>query len=89
MTFEPLTDVRSEALRLLSGGLYVLTTCTDETIHAAAISWVSQVSFQPPLVLAALRRNSHLAHAVRQAAASRSISSPPIRKNWPADSSRT
>jgi flavin reductase (DIM6/NTAB) family NADH-FMN oxidoreductase RutF len=36
-------------------------------IHAATISWASQVSFQPPLVMVALRRNSHLAQAVRKA----------------------
>jgi flavin reductase (DIM6/NTAB) family NADH-FMN oxidoreductase RutF len=59
-------DVRTEALRLLSNGLYVLTTCSQEAIHAATVSWITQVSFQPPLVLLALRRNSHLAHAVRK-----------------------
>jgi len=61
------TDVRSDALRLLTNGLYVLTTCLENTIHSAAVAWVSQVSAQPPLVLVALRRNSHLAHAVRKA----------------------
>jgi flavin reductase (DIM6/NTAB) family NADH-FMN oxidoreductase RutF len=61
------TDVRSDALQLLSNGLYVLTACVADTIHAAAVSWVSQVSFEPPLVLVAVRRNSHLAHAVRRA----------------------
>jgi flavin reductase (DIM6/NTAB) family NADH-FMN oxidoreductase RutF len=61
------TDVRNDALRLLTNGLYVLTTCLEETIHSAAVTWVSQVSAQPPLVLIALRRNSHLAHAVRKA----------------------
>jgi flavin reductase (DIM6/NTAB) family NADH-FMN oxidoreductase RutF len=30
------------------------------------VSWVSQVSIAPPLVLVALRRNSHLAQAVRK-----------------------
>ncbi len=63
----PATDVRSDALRLLSNGLYVLTACLSDTIHAATVSWVSQVSFQPPLVMIALQRNSHLAHAVRKA----------------------
>jgi len=63
---EAVTDVRGDALRLLSSGLYVLTACSAETIHAAAVSWVTQVSFQPPLVLMALRRNSHLAQAVRK-----------------------
>jgi flavin reductase (DIM6/NTAB) family NADH-FMN oxidoreductase RutF len=63
----PGTDVRGDALRLLSSGLYVLTACLADTVHAAAVSWVSQVSFEPPLVLVALRRNSHLAHTVRKA----------------------
>ena len=62
----PSTDVRSDAMRLLSNGLYVLTACLSDTIHAATISWVSQVSFEPPLVMVALQRNSHLAHAVRK-----------------------
>jgi flavin reductase (DIM6/NTAB) family NADH-FMN oxidoreductase RutF len=66
MTPEAVTDVRGDALRLLSSGLYVLTACAADTIHAAAVSWVSQVSFQPPLVSVALRRNSHLAQAVRK-----------------------
>jgi len=61
------TDVRNDALRLLTNGLYVLTTCLEDSIHSAAVTWVSQVSVQPPLVLIALRRNSHLAHAVRKA----------------------
>ncbi len=67
MTLEPPTDVRVEALRLLSGGLFVLTSCAEETVHAAAVSWVSQASAEPALVLVALRRNSHLAQAVRNA----------------------
>ena len=61
------TDVRNDALRLLSNGLYVLTACHGETVHAASVSWVSQVSFEPPLVMVALKRNSHLAHAVGKA----------------------
>lgn len=61
------TDVRSDALRLLSNGLYVLTTCVEDTLHSATVSWVTQVSVEPTLVLVALRRNSRLAQAVRQA----------------------
>ncbi len=63
----PPSDVRSEALKLLSNGVYVLTTCGPEAVHAAAVTWVSQVSFSPPMVLVALRRNSYLAQAVRKA----------------------
>lgn len=61
------SDVRNDALRLLSNGLYVLTAYTGDTVHAAAVSWVSQVSFGPPLVMVALRRNTRLAGTVRRA----------------------
>lgn len=60
-------DVRSEALRLMSNGVYVLTTAAGDTLHAAAVTWASQVSFQPALLMVALRRNSYLAQAVRKA----------------------
>ncbi len=68
MSPEPATtDVRTEALNLLSNGVYVLTAATADTLHAATVTWAVQVSFQPALVLVALRRNSHLAQAVRKA----------------------
>lgn len=68
MTPEPATtDVRTEALHLLSNGVYVLTAATVDMLHAATVTWAVQVSFQPALVLVALRRNSHLAQAVRKA----------------------
>ena len=66
MTVESTTDVRDDALRLLSNGLYVLTTALDDMIHAAAVSWITQASFQPPLVLTALRGNSRLAQTVQK-----------------------
>jgi flavin reductase (DIM6/NTAB) family NADH-FMN oxidoreductase RutF len=61
------SDVRTEALHLLSNGIYVLTAAAADTFHAATVTWAVQVSFQPALVLVALRRNSHLAQAVRKA----------------------
>lgn len=63
----PANDVRTEALNFLSNGVYVLTAATADTVHAATVTWASQVSFQPALVMVALRRNSHLAQAVRKA----------------------
>jgi flavin reductase (DIM6/NTAB) family NADH-FMN oxidoreductase RutF len=68
MNPEPATsDVRTEALNLLSNGVYVLTAASGDQLHAATVTWAVQVSFQPALVLVALRRNSHLAQAVRKA----------------------
>lgn len=63
----PISDVRNDALRLLSNGLYVLTSCDGDRISAVTVSWVTQVSFQPLLILVALRRNSHVIRAARAA----------------------
>lgn len=67
MALDSPPDVRTDALHLLSNGIYVLTACVGETMHVAAVTWVTQVSFRPPLVLVALQRNSRLAEAVRKA----------------------
>ena len=67
MALETPIDVRAEALHLMSNGVYVLTATVTDMAHAATVTWASQVSFQPALVLVALRRNSHLAQAVRKA----------------------
>src|SRR5512136_2059515 len=61
------SDVRTEALNLLSNGVYVLTAATADSLHAATVTWAGQVSFQPALIMVALRRNSHLAQALRKA----------------------
>jgi 3-hydroxy-9,10-secoandrosta-1,3,5(10)-triene-9,17-dione monooxygenase reductase component len=67
MTPEASPAVRADALHLVSNGVYVLTSCVGENIHAATVSWVSQVSMRPPLVVVALQKNSHLVDAVRKA----------------------
>ncbi len=40
----PTDDLRSSTLRLLSNGVYVLTACGPDVIHAATITWAMQVS---------------------------------------------
>lgn len=40
-------------------GIYVLTTRFEETINGMIASWVSQVSFDPPLIMAAIHPNRH------------------------------
>jgi len=52
--------VRQKTLRLLSNGVYVLTSRSGDRYGAATVTWVSQVSFKPPLVMAALRRESNV-----------------------------
>ncbi len=61
-------DVR-QAMRALTYGLYVLTAATDGEVHAATVSWVTQISFQPRLVAVALKRDSRIHEVVKQAGA--------------------
>lgn len=52
------TKTRREALRKFSNGIYVLTSRSADRYGAATVSWVSQASFKPPLIMAAVRRQS-------------------------------
>ena len=40
-------------------GIYVLTTRCDDTINGMIASWVSQVSYEPPLVMVAVHPNRY------------------------------
>ena len=52
--------VRQKTLRLISNGVYVLTARSGERLGAATVTWVSQISFRPPLIMAAVRRESNV-----------------------------
>ena len=52
--------VRQKTLRMLSNGVYVLTSRSNDHYGAATVTWVSQVSFKPPLIMAAVRRESNV-----------------------------
>ena len=52
--------VRQKTLRLLSNGVYVLSSRSEDRYGVATVTWVSQASFKPPLVMAAVRRDSNV-----------------------------
>ena len=52
--------VRQKTLRLLTNGVYVLTSRVNGHCGAATVTWVSQVSFKPPLIMAAVRQESNV-----------------------------
>jgi flavin reductase (DIM6/NTAB) family NADH-FMN oxidoreductase RutF len=47
----------AEAFRSIPYGIYVLTTRRGTEPRAMIVSWVSQVSYSPPLLMVALRQN--------------------------------
>ena len=57
-------NAKKTTLRMIPYGLYVLTAA-DKTgqVSAATVNWVTQASFEPPLVVVGVKVDSH-AHAV-------------------------
>ena len=63
-------NAKKTALRMIPYGLYVLTAQDgDGAVAAATVNWVTQASFQPPLVAVGVKADSG-AHAVIKAAGS-------------------
>jgi len=53
-------NIRKKTLRLFSNGVYVVTSRDGERFGAATVTWISQASFKPPLLMAAIRRDSNV-----------------------------
>ncbi|HXY26850.1 MAG TPA: flavin reductase family protein [Acidimicrobiales bacterium] len=51
------------ALRAITYGLYVMTGAGNDELAADGVNWLTQASFEPPLVAAAVKADSKL-HAV-------------------------
>ena len=51
-------DQKKTALRMIPYGLYVLAAETDEGVTAATVNWVTQTSFDPPLVAVGIKKDS-------------------------------
>lgn len=62
-------QARKTALRALNYGLSVLTAVDGDRYAAAGINWISQASFEPPLVMVALKADSDSRAAVEGAGA--------------------
>lgn len=50
---------KKTALRAINYGLYVLTAADGDELAAAGVNWVSQASFEPPLVMAGVKADAH------------------------------
>lgn len=59
-------DAKKTALRMIPYGMYILTAIgNDGAVAAAAVNWVTQGSFSPPLVVLGVKADSG-AHAIIQ-----------------------
>ncbi len=53
--------VRRQVLRSLSNGIYVVTSRSAEGHSAATLTWMTQTSFEPPLLVAGVQPDSGIA----------------------------
>ena len=51
-------DAKKTALRMIPYGIYVLTVKGSDGIAAATVNWVTQTSFDPPLVVVGVKTDS-------------------------------
>ena len=49
---------RQQSLRMLSYGVYILSSVNKGEYCVSTITWVSQASFEPPMISVCIKRNS-------------------------------
>lgn len=55
----------TQALKKVSYGFYIVSSKHENEVAAGTVSWVSQVSFEPPLVMAAIKKDIDLAKVIQ------------------------
>jgi len=60
-------DAKKRALRMIPYGIYVLTAEGSKGVAAATVNWVTQTSFDPPLVVGGVKADSGAYHALKDA----------------------
>ena len=59
-------QLRKKTLRMISYGLYILTSRSGDEVAGSTVTWVSQASMTPPYVSIALEKESFSYHVVEE-----------------------
>jgi flavin reductase (DIM6/NTAB) family NADH-FMN oxidoreductase RutF len=51
-------EAKKRLLRMLPHGVFVVTSGAGDGAHGFTVTWLTQVSFKPPLIVVAVRRDS-------------------------------
>jgi flavin reductase (DIM6/NTAB) family NADH-FMN oxidoreductase RutF len=62
-------EARRLALRKLTNGMYLLTVSADGTLAASTVTWLSQCSFEPPLVMVGIKKTGETHAAIQRSGA--------------------
>jgi flavin reductase (DIM6/NTAB) family NADH-FMN oxidoreductase RutF len=59
-------ETKKRTLRLFTYGMYIMTARSGDDLAAGAFNWLSQASFNPPLVMVGVKADSHLHALIEQ-----------------------
>ena len=59
-------EAKKTALGKMTYGMWVLTAGKGDDLEGSSVTWVMQTSFNPPLVAAAVKADSHLAQVIER-----------------------
>jgi flavin reductase (DIM6/NTAB) family NADH-FMN oxidoreductase RutF len=62
-------EAKKQVLRTIPYGLYAVGVRDGDTAHAMTANWVTQVSFEPPMIVVAVERESRSLELLRRARA--------------------
>ena len=62
-------DIKKQSLRQITYGLYVLSARSEEAAGAGTVNWLSQASFNPPLIMVAAKADSGLHSVIEKSGA--------------------
>jgi flavin reductase (DIM6/NTAB) family NADH-FMN oxidoreductase RutF len=62
-------DTKRAVLRRIPYGMYVMTSVADGRPSASTLTWLSQCSFHPPLLMVGVQRNSRMHYAIETSGA--------------------
>lgn len=62
-------QAKKVALRSITYGLYVLTAIDGDEVAAAGVNWLTQASFEPPLIVAGVKADSGAATIIKRTGA--------------------
>lgn len=57
-------QAKRHALRAINYGLHIVTTVDGDDYAAAGINWITQASFEPPLIAVGVKADSHTAAVI-------------------------
>ncbi|MBI5197122.1 MAG: flavin reductase [Nitrospirae bacterium] len=62
-------DAKKKALRMIQYGLFVMTARHQDKVGGGTVNWVSQASFEPPLIMAGVKKGSGLLEILQESGA--------------------